>query len=45
MAHHFAHAPLTTAERAAGIQAIPGEPWVNTAEEIEQHELADLLAA
>jgi hypothetical protein len=27
------------------IQAIPGEPWANTADKIEQYELADLLAA
>ncbi|NEU97906.1 nucleotidyl transferase AbiEii/AbiGii toxin family protein [Bradyrhizobium uaiense] len=27
------------------IRLIPGEPWANTAERIEQHDLADLLAA
>lgn len=27
------------------IQVIPGEPWANTADKIEQHELADLLAS
>jgi len=27
------------------IQVIPGEPWANTSEKIEQHSLADLLAS
>jgi hypothetical protein len=27
------------------VQVIPDEPWANTADNIEQHGLADLLAA
>lgn len=27
------------------VHVIPGEPWANTADKIEQHELADLLAS
>ena len=27
------------------VQVIPGEPWANTADKIEEHELADLLAS
>jgi hypothetical protein len=27
------------------VEVIPGEPWANTADKIEEHELADLLAS